>query len=310
MCLLLLCGSTTLIALLTSNLYLLTLPLVDTDKHIALVCNPTATNARALDVADKISVLLSGMDIRHSIFTAYWPQQWDGITEAWIIGGDGTVNWFINQYPHIHLPLSVFAGGTGNDFHWMLYGTIPVEQQVEQVLEGKAVAIDAGLCNDRLFLNGVGIGFDGAIVKQLLGKKKRPGKTSYFIAVLKNILGYRENACSLELPKETIVQDCLMISVANARRYGGGFHVAPKALLTDGLLDINIVGKISPLKRLRYLPVMEKGKHLHLPFIRYEQLPSIRVTSKAILPAHMDGEFFEAKDFVFSILPKRFSFLL
>jgi YegS/Rv2252/BmrU family lipid kinase len=295
---------------LTSNLVLRILPLVEIEKHIALVCNPTATNARALDVTDKISVLLSGMDIRHSIFTAYWPQQWEGITEAWIIGGDGTVNWFINQYPHIHLPLSVFAGGTGNDFHWMLYGTIPVEQQVEQLLEGKAVPIDAGLCNDRLFLNGVGIGFDGAIVKQLLGKKKRPGKTSYFIAVLKNILGYREITCSLQLSKATIVQDCLMISVANARRYGGGFHVAPKALLTDGLLDVNIVGKISPLKRLRYLPVIEKGKHLDLPFIRYEQLPSIRVTATTALPAHMDGEFFEEKEFVFSILPKRFSFLL
>ncbi|MFL5810914.1 MAG: hypothetical protein ACJ749_15440 [Flavisolibacter sp.] len=28
----------------------------------------------------------------------------------------------MNQYPDLQLPLSVFAGGSGNDFHWMIYG--------------------------------------------------------------------------------------------------------------------------------------------------------------------------------------------
>ena len=46
-------------------------------------------------------------------------QSFDGFTEVWIIGGDGTINWFINQYSEIQLPLALFGGGAGNDFHWM-----------------------------------------------------------------------------------------------------------------------------------------------------------------------------------------------
>ena len=158
------------------------------NKHIALVCNPSGGNEKALRITDSLAVLLAGMDIRQSVFTSYWPTVWNGFTEVWIIGGDGTVNWFINQYPDIQLPLSVFAGGTGNDLHWMLYGDLTLERQAELVLEGRPRNIDAGVCNGKLFINGVGIGFDGAIVKDLLGKKKLAGKASYLLSILKHIV--------------------------------------------------------------------------------------------------------------------------
>lgn len=278
------------------------------ERKIALVSNPTS--GKAIAIAGNISLLLSGMDIRHSVFTSEWPQSWEGFSEVWIVGGDGTLNFFINQYPQIQLPLSIFAGGTGNDFHWMLYGQTTLEQQVENMLEAKPFMTDAGTCNGELFLNGIGIGFDGAIVKDLVGKKKFPGKTSYLISILKNISGYREKNIELKMPGEVIKQDCFMISVANAARYGGGFKVAPRALLTDGLLDINIVGAISLWKRLRYIPVIEKGEHLGLPFIQYRHARQVIIRALNSLPAHRDGEYFEAKEFDIHLLPKRFSFLL
>ncbi|HEU4632745.1 MAG TPA: hypothetical protein VFS22_02095, partial [Flavisolibacter sp.] len=203
----------------------------------------------------------------------------------------------------------VFAGGTGNDLHWMLYGDLTLERQAELVLEGRPRNIDAGVCNGKLFINGVGIGFDGAIVKDLLGKKKLAGKASYLLSILKHIVVYQEKPCTLQMPGETISQDCFMVSVANARRYGGGFHVAPKASLTDGLLDVNIVGKILAFSRMRYLPVMEKGEHLGLPFIQYRQTNKITISSASVLYAHMDGEYLAEKNFEIEVLPKRFSFI-
>ena len=279
------------------------------EKNIALVCNPTRENEKALRVANSIEILLSGMDIRHKVFSSAWPEAFSDFSETWIVGGDGTVNWFINQYPNIQIPLSVFAGGTGNDFHWMLYGDLSLEKQVDQVLEGKPQLIDAGICNGKLFLNGVGIGFDGAVAKDLLGRKKLAGKASYLLSILKHIIGYREKPCMLQMPHKTISQDCFMISVANGQRYGGGFKVAPRASVTDALLDVNMVGKVSLLKRIRYLPVIEKGKHLQLPFIQYEQVPSIAISSKEILYAHIDGELEIDSRFDIEILPKHFSFI-
>lgn len=279
------------------------------EKNIALVCNPTRENEKATRVANDIGILLSGIDIRHKFFTGEWPREFAGFSEVWIVGGDGTANWFINRYPDIELPLAVFCGGSGNDFHWMLYGERTTEQQVEDVLDASPQQVDAGACNGRLFLNGVGIGFDGAIVHDLLGKKKLAGKASYLLSILKQIVGYHEKPCTLQMPSETITQDCFMISVANGKRYGGGFQVAPKALLTDGLFDINIVGRISSFKRMKYLPVIEKGEHLDLPFVQYRHANQITISSPIRLHAHMDGEYFQENVFEIQMLPKRFSFL-
>lgn len=279
------------------------------EKHIALVCNPAPQNEKSLRITNSIEILLSGMDIAHKIFSTTWPEDFEGFTEVWIIGGDGTINWFINQYPGIQLPLALFGGGSGNDFQWMLYGNKTVERQVEQVLQGTPQLVDAGVCNEKFFINGVGIGFDGAIVHDLLGKRKLAGKASYLLSILKYIVGYHEKPCVLQMQDETIKQDCFMISVANGKRYGGGFHVAPKAILTDGLLDINIVGKISPIRRMKYLPVIEKGEHLDLDFVKYMQTGKITIQSSSQLHAHMDGEYFQSDYFDIHILPKRFSFV-
>lgn len=278
-------------------------------KNIALVCNPGSENGKSLRITNSIEILLSGMDISHSVFSSAWPESFDGFTQVWIIGGDGTINWFINQYSTIQLPLALFGGGSGNDLQWMLYGNKTVEEQAEQVLQGKPQLIDAGVCNERLFINGVGIGFDGAIVHDLLGKKKLAGKASYLLSILKHIVGYHEKPCELQMAGEIITQDCFMISVANGKRYGGGFLVAPKAILDDGLLDVNIVGRISSMRRIKYLPVIEKGEHLELDFVKYRQTNKIIIQSPMPLHAHLDGEYFQSDYFNIAILPKRFSFI-
>jgi YegS/Rv2252/BmrU family lipid kinase len=283
--------------------------MMDCEKHIALVCNPIEDNWKAKAITDAIAAHLQSADIRHTLFKTCWLSDWTNITEVWIIGGDGTVNTFINQYPGISIPLSVFPGGTANDIHWMIYGDLTVEEQVAQLLKGKVIQVDGGVCNGKLFLNGVGIGFDGAIAKDLMGKKKLAGKTSYVLSVLKQIAGYQEKHCTLRMPAETIMQKCFMIGVMNGTRLGGGFKVAPKASFTDSLLDINIVGEVSPLKRVCYIPVIEHGEHLDLSFVQYRQVHKIQILSSVPLHAHLDGEYYSAQDFEIEVLPKRFSFI-
>ena len=278
------------------------------EKHVALLCNPTPKADKAVRLTDQIAVSLNNRQVKHSIFTVYWPQLWSDITDVWVVGGDGTLNYFINQYPEIKLPLSIFKGGTGNDFHWMLYGDIEREDQIEMLLHNTTQLVDAGVCNGQLFLNGVGIGFDGAIVKDLLGKKKLAGKTSYLISILKNIVGYTEKKYTISTDNEEIIQDCFMISVANAKRYGGSFHVAPKASLTDQLLDVNIVGRIAPLKRIHLLPVIEKGEHLDLSIVQYFQTEKVFIKATTNVPAHLDGEFLSSDVFEIRCLPKKFLF--
>jgi diacylglycerol kinase family enzyme len=167
--------------------------------------------------------------------------------------------------------------------------------------------VDAGLCNKKLFINGVGIGFDGKVVQDLAQKQKQ--KTSYFGTILRNIFLYKEFLCAVNTGNFNWGKKCFMISIANGRRYGGGFHVSPKSLLNDGLLDTNIVGKIHPLLRFRYLPVMKRGGHLNLPFLTYVKSSMVIVKALQEVPAHADGEAFSATEFNIECLPGKFMFL-
>ena len=102
-----------------------------TDKNIAIVCNSIAGAGKALILAGKIANELSQKQINYTLFKENWPEYFNGFTDVWIIGGDGTLNYFINYYPDIKLPLVIFNGGTGNDFHFMLYGDRSFDDQLE-----------------------------------------------------------------------------------------------------------------------------------------------------------------------------------
>lgn len=77
-----------------------------------------------LELTTKIISELSNKQIPYSLFKAIWPPDFNGFTDIWLVGGDGTLNYFVNNYQEIVLPLVIFKGGSGNDFHWMLYGTL------------------------------------------------------------------------------------------------------------------------------------------------------------------------------------------
>ena len=278
------------------------------ERKIAIVCNPAAGNGRALVLADKILNALAQRNIPNIIFKENWPADFEGFTEIFIAGGDGTLNYFINHYPDIKIPMTIFKGGSGNDFHWMLYGNKSFEEQLEIVLSTDPKPIDAGKCNERFFINGVGIGFDGAVAKSLAGRKKHPGKRSFLIAVLKKIFFYRAEYYTISSDEINEKGRKLLIGITNGRRAGGGFYIAPEAVADDGYLDVVIINAMSQLRRIRYLPVIEKGKHLGLSLIQHFRTKKICISSQKIMHAHLDGEYFSENKIEIEILPKQFLF--
>jgi YegS/Rv2252/BmrU family lipid kinase len=281
---------------------------VITEKNIAIVCNPLAGAGRSISLADALAEKLKDRNIGYTIFKEAWPPHFDSFTDVFISGGDGTLNFFINKYPEIKLPLSIFKGGTGNDFHWLLYGNKTMEEQLEAVLQSEAKPIDIGKCNGHYFINGIGVGFEGEVAKALTGKKKRPGKTSFLLTILKKIFTYHSNTYSIRSAEQTLTGKKLLVDISNGRRAGGGFHIAPGAEADDGLFDIVIVDALNTLQRLRYLPVIEKGKHLHLPFIHHFRTVNIIVESNELIQFHLDGEYHESQKVEVQILPGALNF--
>ena len=160
-------------------------------KNIAIVCNQLAGVGRAIIVAQQILAELSEKKIPHSFFKENWPADFNAFTDVWIVGGDGTLNYFVNHYPEIRLPLVIFNGGTGNDFHWLLYGKMSFDEQLQLALSAEPKPIDLGRCNGKFFINGVGVGFEGEVARGLTGKKKKAGKASFMTMILRKIFSYR-----------------------------------------------------------------------------------------------------------------------
>lgn len=278
--------------------------------QVAIVTNTLAGKGKAVKLAAKIKNILTNLKIASKIFSEKeWDERIYNFDQVWISGGDGTVNYFVNQYNDIKKPLCIFNGGTGNDFYALLYGKTTVEEQIKKVLQLKPRPIDAGKCNERYFLNGVGIGFEGAVAKSLIAVNKWRGKTSFMISILKHIFFYKEQYYTITSTEKSVEGKYLMISIANGTRYGGGFYVAPLAKPDDGLFDANLVKPISAFKRLRYLPVIEKGKHLTLPFIDYYNTQKIIIKSNHPIQLHLDGEYLETNELNIEILPAHFNFI-
>ena len=284
------------------------LPTTSTQNIIILV-NSKSGGGKGLKLLQKMEAALQNRQINYVVFIDNWIDDIDNYSAVWVVGGDGTLNYFINKYRNISIPIALFKGGTGNDFAWKLYGDIDLDEQLKIVLNSKGKYVDAGICNDRLFLNGVGIGFDGEILKNMQSIRWLGGHFGYLIIVIAKIFSFKEYDFTITIDDEKVDEKLFLMSVFNSSRTGGGFHIAPKAMISDGLLDIIKCKPLSLFKRLKNLPVIEKGKHLNLPFINYTQNNKLLVECNQELPAQIDGELYFATNYAIEILPNKFCFL-
>jgi len=279
------------------------------EKNISIVCNHLAGGGRAVVLGKRIAGELQSRNIKHSLHVGDWPENFNSFTDVWIIGGDGTLNYFFNKYPGIRLPLVVFNGGTGNDVHSLLYKNKSFEEQLEIALTANPKLIDAGRCNEKYFMNGVGIGFEGSVAKSLTGKKKtKRGKAAFMSTILRKVFFYSSKKYKTISDEYKVESQSLLISVMNGHRAGGGFHIAPSSAIDDGLLDVVMVEKLHPFRRLRWLPVIEKGRHLELPFIKHFRTKKLIITSDQPMDAHLDGEYYSAKRLEIEVLPAKYLF--
>ncbi len=285
---------------------------------ILIIHNPVSGGTRAKQTFVLFSEFAKQSQLNYTAYQTKMSKDYAGIKSEFetikpqmviSCGGDGTANDVVNAlYLPEHnnsVPLLVLPAGSGNDFSTQLYGKKEAKELFNLVKDIKIRHVDLGICNQSLFLNGVGIGFDGAIAQNTSSNKKSilPTSLKYYIAILKQIFSYKEFDYYNALNKKS--RKGFIVAIANGNSYGGGFKIAPKALLDDGLLDVVEIGEVSPMNRPFYIPKVEKGKHLNLSFVRHHQIQQIEIisTSKLKLPAHADGEFFEATQFKIEVLP-------
>ena len=224
------------------------------------------------------------------------------------VGGDGTLNEIsrplINKK---NVTIGIIPAGTGNDFIQILgFPNRFGEKEWDLFFNASVINMDVGSCNGMIFLNGMGLGFDAQVAAENYiepGKVKKGGKHKYIWHIVKTLLFFREKRMTVINGDERKETDCFINTIANGRRFAGGFFLTPRAIANDGLLDVCMIRKLSLIQRFSILLKVPEGKHISDKKVNYYQTPGINLEFSEKVPFHVDGELYFAKKFDVSILP-------
>ena len=219
------------------------------------------------------------------------------ITDVVIAGGDGTVSHVVGSLLNEKINFGIIPCGSGNGL--ALTARIPRqhEKALEIVFNGKASSIDGFLVNGRFACMLAGLGFDAKVAHEFAAHPKR-GLRTYAQLTLKHFLSIKPFRFELDIDRETIDTEAFFISIANSNQFGNNFTIAPKASLTDGLLDIVIVASqnkmsfvLQTLRQVAGWNVLQTSSVLSKKSgVIYFQTDKLRIINHSEAPLHIDGD--------------------
>lgn len=238
----------------------------------------------------------------------------EGFTDIVIAGGDGTINQAVNSLRHLSLPFGIIPCGSGNGL--ALSAGIPKDptRALQLIFKGDSQPTDAFMIDDCFACMLCGLGFDAQVAHDFANDPQR-GLMTYIKKTVANFFSARAYPFTISVQGKEIKTEAFFISIANSNQFGNHFTIAPKASLTDGLLDIVIMTKQHKLNMLlqTFLQVGGYHKLQEVDLLKedmgviYFQTAAISISNPGGAPLHIDGDPVESKkSFDVQVLPDCF----
>jgi diacylglycerol kinase (ATP) len=276
------------------------------DGAVRVIVNPAAGRGRAARMLGAIRAAFGAVGVSAIETTAVAGDERDlarralddGCTTLVAVGGDGTWSQVAGAIlaARADCRIALLAAGTGNDFAKTVGAPAQdLAATARLAVSGADTLVDVGWIEGRHFLNIAGFGFDIAVLEDCKRIRWVSGGALYPVSALRQLFGYRGieiEVGSLQARRERARH--LMLIVANAKHFGGAFHIAPRADLSDGLLDAISILDAPPLGRVGLFVGAARGTHLGHERVIEEK--SARFTLRfAEPPAYeTDGEYHRA----------------
>ncbi len=221
------------------------------------------------------------------------------------VGGDGTVQEIVNGIIEAgsNLSLGILAGGSGNDLARSLGLPHRGEDALAMALGDGLLRIDVGVATRgdgptatrRYFAAAGGAGFDAQVAAAMARRAWwQHGRIGYLLSTLWELQRFHNQTLrlTLETPDgpQRLERTALFVAFANGMYYGGGMQICPEATVTDGWMDLCIVGNISRLEAIRQLPGMYRGAHASHPAVEFVRARSVTLEGEGETRVHLDGE--------------------
>lgn len=213
----------------------------------------------------------------------------------YVVGGDGTITRTLSGIVGTKNKLAIIPAGSGNDTY----------RTIKNLPKGDNL-IDLAKINDIYFINVACTGVDAEVANNVdyLRKTKIPTSQLYNASIIYTFVKFKNKEMKLHTNIKDINEKYTILSICNGEYYGGGFNIAPKALLTDGLLDIYYAEKMPKLKMIPLILRLKKGKHEGKRRIHKFRTNHVEVNFDENITFNVDGEKLTSKYFVIDVLPK------
>jgi diacylglycerol kinase (ATP) len=237
------------------------------------------------------------------------------ITDVIVAGGDGTLSQVVGSLMNENVNFGVIPCGSGNGLAMAAGISKQPLKALNIILNGHPRSVDGFFINDRFSCMLTGIGFDAKVAHEFANQPKRGLKT-YAVLVGKNFFSAKSYPFTIESNGLKFSTEAYFISIANSNQFGNNVTIAPKALLSDGLLDVVIVKKTAkPLLLYNLIKQIFAGKlekmetSLKLPVI-YFQAKQVSIENTSLAPIHIDGDPSETYEKLkIKIVPKCFKLI-
>ncbi|MBS1563943.1 MAG: YegS/Rv2252/BmrU family lipid kinase [Bacteroidetes bacterium] len=237
-------------------------------------------------------------------------------TDVIMCGGDGTVNTVVQQLLDTDVNFGIVPLGSGNGL--ALSARIPKQpvRALDLAFTGKASVVDAFSINGSFACMLCGLGFDAQVAHDFAKQKKR-GLMTYAKQSLGHFLRATPYSFEIKMESTRFSTEAWFISIANSNQFGNNVTIAPRASLSDGLLDIVIVRKMSKARLPLALLMQVAGNNrvsqpeaFQKSGIIYLQTESLRIKNTDNAPLHIDGEPKNtAEEFEIKIIPGCFKLI-
>lgn len=213
----------------------------------------------------------------------------------YVVGGDGSITKTLSGIVGTKNKLAIIPSGSGND----TYRTI-------SKLPQKETLIDLGKINDKYFINVACTGLDAEVANNIDGLRNTiiPANQLYNMSILYTFIKYKFRKAKLTTSIKSIESPYTIISICNGSYYGGGYNIAPKALLTDGILDVYYAEKMAKPQIIPLFLKLRNGKHEGKRRIHKFRTNHIKLELDEEITFNVDGEKVVGKKFIIDVIPK------
>ena len=243
----------------------------------------------------------------------------EGATGIVSVGGDGTANLVLNALMNANSnnrnTLAIVSSGSGSDFVRTFGHKSTIRDGLSRLARTDIdrYPIDVGLARgefgERYFVNALTTGVTAASVAKANTLPRWVGSARYTAAFWIALWSFPNARASVRVDRHQFDGEAITVVVANGQFFGGGLNIAPRSVLGDGQLDVQVFR--GPRRQaFSVMPRVKLGTHLSHRGVQRFSGSDIHVDVPVSWPVEVDGEMLGWGSVEVEVLPEAVDFVI